>query len=141
MPVFVDVNIVAVIVAGIVSMVTGLIWYGPLFGKKWMALHGKTMKDFEAMKGDMPKMYAQGFVLALVTAYVLAWNMGAYAMIGPVTMIDGAIAGFFVWLGFVATTQYGGVLWEGMRKKVFLLNTLYSLVNLLIIGALLASWM
>ncbi len=41
----VTINPFAVLVAGIVHMVTGLIWYQPgIFGKPWMELTGKDLK-------------------------------------------------------------------------------------------------
>ena len=130
------VNLVAVLAAGIVAMILGFIWYGPLFGKKWMELTGKTMKDFEKMKSGMPKAYLQGFILALVTAYVLA-HFVKYA--GAATAIDGAITGAWVWLGFSVTLMYGSVLWEGKDKRLFLLNSGHYLVNYLVMGAILAA--
>lgn len=30
----------AVVLAAVVSMIVGWLWYGPLFGKQWMALMG-----------------------------------------------------------------------------------------------------
>ncbi len=33
-----QINLLAVVVCAIASMVLGMLWYGPLFGKKWM--HG-----------------------------------------------------------------------------------------------------
>lgn len=37
----VDINYLAVIAAGVASMVVGSLWYGPLFGRKWVALSGR----------------------------------------------------------------------------------------------------
>ena len=31
-----EVNYLAVLIAGIVPMIVGAIWYGPLFGKRWL---------------------------------------------------------------------------------------------------------
>jgi hypothetical protein len=136
MPAILAVNLVSVVLAGIAAMVLGFIWYGPLFGKKWMELTGKTMKDFEKMKSDMPKTYLQGFVLALITAYVLA-HFVKYA--GAATITDGVMTGVWVWLGFAATLMYGAVLWEGKDKRLFLLNAGYFLVNYIVMGAILAA--
>ena len=35
-----EVNLLAVLAAGIVPMVVGALWYGPLFGKRWLELMG-----------------------------------------------------------------------------------------------------
>ena len=42
-----QVNFLAIIVCAVVSMIVGTIWYGPLFGKKWM-------KHFNFTKEDIP---------------------------------------------------------------------------------------
>ena len=45
------VNYLAVLVAAIVSMVIGGLWYSPLlFGNVWMKLSGITQKDVEKAK-------------------------------------------------------------------------------------------
>jgi len=66
-----EVNLFAVLVAGIVPMVIGALWYGPLFGKRWLAMMEMTAE--EVQEGFNPvKTYGVSFALALVTAYVIA---------------------------------------------------------------------
>ncbi|HYU64967.1 MAG TPA: DUF1761 domain-containing protein, partial [Candidatus Paceibacterota bacterium] len=66
----VTLNYWAILVAAVAQMVIGALWYGPLFGKMWMHLTHRTMDD---MKGQSAgSAYAMGFVVALVSAYVLA---------------------------------------------------------------------
>lgn len=38
----VAVNYLAVVVAAIIYLVVGFLWYGPLFGRRWMALMNIT---------------------------------------------------------------------------------------------------
>jgi hypothetical protein len=45
-----NINYWAVLVCGVLSMVIGFVWYGPLFGKKWMEIVGATFKDIEERK-------------------------------------------------------------------------------------------
>lgn len=49
-------------------------------------------------------------------------------------------AGFWAWLGFVATIMLGMTLWEGKPFRLYLLNAGYQLLNLLVMGAILAAW-
>ena len=44
------INYWAILVLGIVSMALGALWYGPLFGKKWMEIIGVNKNDLEARK-------------------------------------------------------------------------------------------
>ena len=40
-----EVNLLAVLVAGIVPMIVGFLWYGPLFSKRWLALMETTEEE------------------------------------------------------------------------------------------------
>jgi len=133
----IEINLAAVVGAAVASMVVGFVWYGPLFGKKWMKLSGVSMKDIESKKAGMPKTYAMAFVAALVTAYVLALFVDYTE---AKTIMGGAVTGFWLWLGFIATTELGSVLWEGKPKQLYLLNAAHGLVALLVMGAILAVW-
>ena len=137
------VNYVAVLVGAIVSMVLGFLWYGPVFGKKWMALSGINPGTMtEEQKKGMNKSYALMFVGSLVTSYVL-WHMIVYStgFMQKSGAMMGMQAGFWIWLGFVAPVIMGSVLWEGKSWSLFALNDGYQLVNLSLIGAILAAWM
>ena len=129
------VNWVAVIVAAIINMIVGAIWYSPgVFGKNWMALTGKRMDD---MKSGAGRAYGQAFVVALITAYVLARFVG-YA--GAHSIVRGAVIGFLAWIGFVATSSAGDVIFGGRPTKLYAITNGYQLVVLIINGALLATW-
>ncbi len=126
------VNYLAVAGAAVASMAIGMLWYGPLFGKKWMSLMGlKSMK----MGSSMSPLY--GFIGALVMSYVLA-NIVGFS--GAKTLADGAITGFWVWLGFIAVMGSHTVIWENKPKELYFLNMGYWILNLLVMGAILAAW-
>ena len=129
------VNLVAVVVAAVASMVVGMLWYGPLFGKKWMAL--MKMKPSGAKKMAGTSMLLQ-LVSSLVLAYVLAVFIG---VANATTAVAGAMVGFWAWLGFIATVSVGSVLWEGKSTELYVLNNACHLVTLAIMGAIIASGM
>jgi hypothetical protein len=137
----VPINYLAVLIAAIASMVVGSIWYGPLFGKPWMALMGITQEKMKAGKKNMGQTYALAFVGALIMSYVLAHSLifaSAYLKVSG--MSAGLMAGFWSWLGFVLPLTLGSVLWEGKSWKLWLLNASHWLVDLLVMGAILAMW-
>jgi len=132
------INYLAVLVAAIISMVIGGFWYSPLmFGKKWMELMNISPKDTIDMKKRATPSYIINFVAALLMAFVLA-HFVDYAQ--AATFIEGLQAGFWVWLGFVATISLGSVLWENKPVTLYAINAGYQLVNLLIMGVILALW-
>lgn len=132
------INYWAVFVAAVAQMVLGSIWYGPLFGKKWQHLSGMHQADMEAAKrGGMGKLYFWAFVGALVMAYVVAHFVSYF----DATTVSSALQlAFWAWLGFIATTTLGSVLWENKSKELYLINNGYNLIGLAIMTLVLALW-
>lgn len=133
-----QINYMAVVVAAVINMAVGFLWFGPLFGKTWMKMIGFTKEDMEKAKASgMTKSYVVAFVAALVMAYVLSHFVQVG---GAVSAATGAMIGFWIWLGFIATAVLGSVLWEKKSVNWFILTVGYYLVVLVINGALLAAW-
>ena len=135
------INYIAVFVAGLVSMVLGALWYGPVFGKTWMKLSGMTQKDLEAAKKkSMALSYGLNFVGVLITAYVLAHFLEIIETVGNTSWETGLVTGFWIWLGFAAPLQLSSVLWENKPWTLWILNTVYSLLSFVVMGVILAVW-
>ncbi|QQR92223.1 MAG: DUF1761 domain-containing protein [Candidatus Iainarchaeum archaeon] len=134
----VDVNITNVVITAVVAFIVGWLWHSPmLFGKQWMKLMGKNMKDMGKM--DMSKMaqpMAIQFVAAIIMAYVLSHILSAYQTLGWSEALQGA---FWVWLGFIAATSINQVLWEGRSWNLWLFNNAYHLVSLIVMAVVLVS--
>ena len=131
------VNYWGVLGAAIASMIIGMLWYGPLFGKPWMKLMGITPQSMKKMKLTPGKAMTLGFIVTLVVAYVLdhfvkyvqATSFGAAAQLG-----------FWLWLGFLAPILLASFLWENKPFKLFVLNAAYRLVEVIVMAAILARW-
>ena len=137
MPTF-EINYLAVLVSAVAGFVIGALWYSVLFGKAWMKLSGMDKKKIEKeKKKGMAKSYAAGFAVLVVMAFVLAHFVD---MAEAATVLEGAQAGFWAWLGFVATIMLNKVLWEGKPFKLYLLDAAHYLVVLLAMGSILAVW-
>lgn len=136
----VTINYWAVLVCGVVSMVLGALWYGPLFGKLWMremGWGGKSPEEIQKMKDAAKWAYPQAFVGALLMASVLAWLFGALEISTVSLAVQGA---FWVWLGFVLPLKYGDKLWGGKSLKLFFIDAIYYLVQLAVFAIILVSW-
>lgn len=131
---FTDVNWLAVLVATVINMFVGYLWYGPLFGKQWLQMIGKTMDEIESD----PTMYMFTGLAALVSSYVLALLVGVSGASG---WTSGALMGVVVWIGIGATGTLVYTTFQGPPKSVWLLHGLYQLVVFAINGALFAVWM
>jgi len=139
----VPINYLAVLVAAVVNMVVGSLWYGAFFQKPWMRLSGITQADIEKSKArGMATSYILAFVGSLLMAYILSHFIvfaGDYFNDG--SAMRGVSTGFWSWLGFVAPVTLGIVLWEGKSWKLWMINTSYYLVSLMIMGGILSAWM
>jgi len=129
----------SILVASVVAFVVGMLWYSPLlFGKMWIELMGFSAKDMKkAKKKGMGKTMLLGFVSVLVMAYVFRYLI---SVLGYSTSWDGAVLGLWIWLGFLATSMLGNVLWEGKPFALYLINATHYLVVLVVMGAILGAW-
>ncbi len=127
------VNYVAVIAAAVAAFVIGAIWYAPpVFGNRWIALLGKT----QAQLGQPGPAFALGIVAALVNAWVLAVLV---ATIGTKTLSDGAVLGFFVWLGFMATLTAAQGVFEKRPWSLWVLNNAHNVIVQVVMGAIIGT--
>ena len=128
-------NWLAVIVTGIVSWIIGAIWYAPpVFGNRWMKLVGIKPEDARASAG---KALVGGLVLAIITSFFLAIFINFMA---ATTFVDGAIGGFLVWLGFIATAAATGVLFERRPVALYAIGQTHLAIAFIVMGIILAVW-
>ncbi len=125
------VNYIGVVAATIAAMVIGFVWYHPkVFGTTWAKLTGKKIED---MKGAGPA-YAYMALSALVEAWVLAMLL---TLTNALRFRDAWILGFWIWLGFVATSFASLSIFEGRPRNLYLLNVGFHLVSILVMGTVL----
>lgn len=125
----------------LVSVILGSIWYGPLFGKKWMSLMGVDPNDSKRMeegKKNMWKMYGIQMVSSAVTIAVLTIVVQNFDAILPKEIIGISL---LVWIGFVVPTEVGAVLWSGKSfknmREILLINIGYGFVLFFLLGCIL----
>ena len=128
---FWNINLLAVLIAGIAHMLTGLVWFMPrLFGNEWMKLTGKDLKPASQW------LFA-GFLGHLGIAFVLALLIN---LAGATTLMGGIAMGVLIWVGFIVTLEIGELIWEKIPFRLFLIRIGNHLVALSIAGAILAVW-
>lgn len=133
-----DVNLLAVLVAGIVPMIIGALWYGPVFGKRWMALMETTPEEIQ--EGFNPlRTYGASFVLALVTAFVLAQLIAEVAPSGGSAMVGVHVA-LMALIAFVLPVAQQSVSFEKRKPGLAWLNVGYNGVALLGQAVVIALW-
>lgn len=132
----VSINLLAVLLAAVLNMVLGALWYSPvLFAKTWMAALGKT--EDEIRKNSPGPIYAINTIGNLVLAYVLA-HIIDYAQ--ATTVVQGAQTGFWVWLGFLVPVLLTVYMFEMRSIKLYFIFISYQLIALVLEGIILAIW-
>jgi hypothetical protein len=129
----------AVIVATLVYFILGGLWYSPLlFANKFIQLMNWTPEQLRQMESQSHgKELAIAFVMSFLLVYILA-HFVQYTK--ATTAIGGIQTAFWLWLGFIVTTQVPSVLFEGRSFGVFLIHVGYQLVGCVLAGAILAVW-
>lgn len=137
----ITINYWAVLAGAVLSMAIGAVWYGPLFGKKWMQIIGVDPADESArqkMQKSVLPLYAAQFILTLFQVLVLAH------LIADTTKAGGLERALWIWAAFVIPTLAGAVMWtneKGENKRARLsIQGGYQLVIFIVFGLLLQYW-
>ena len=130
------INIWAVVGAAVVNMVIGALWYSPLlFANPWSDMLGRDLKEMRSRSA------IQGYIAAAVASLIMSYVLAlVIETVQARDAISGATIGFWLWVGFVATTTMVDYVFAGHRKKLYLINVGYPLAALLVMGAMLGAW-
>jgi hypothetical protein len=129
-----DINYLTVLIGALVPMGVGFLWYSMQgFGKPWMKEVGLSMKDI----GKGPGMgYVYTMLGALLQSFVLA-HFVDYAR--ATNWLDGALTGFWIAVGFVATAIAANYIFAQRSLNLWLIDAGYFVVSLTLIGAVLGA--
>ncbi|MEO8433831.1 MAG: DUF1761 domain-containing protein [Pyrinomonadaceae bacterium] len=128
----------AVLVAAILHWILGGVWYGVLFTNKFIQLIGWDQAKLQQMESQGPgKELGIALIMSLVLCYILA-HFVQYTR--STTAMGGAQTAFWLWLGFIVTTNIATVLFEERPMGLFLINISYQFVGCVIAGMILAVW-
>src|SRR2546422_10580026 len=133
------VNALAALLAAVLTMVLGAVWYSPvLFAKQWMAAQGHTPEALEQMKRKgRVRAYAVSFICYLVMAHVVAL-LASYTQ--AATFVQGLWLGFLLWLGFAATIGLTANMFSDNPLAVWVIDAGYQLAYLLLMGVIVTVW-
>jgi Protein of unknown function (DUF1761) len=132
MPEFGDINWLAVLAAVVAAQIIGFLWYGPIFGKAWMAATGKTQ---DQMGNTTPAMIT-GVVCSVLTAIALALML---LLSQTPEVVSGIKIGLVAAIGFSGATIVVNSVYQGTNRTVMWLAVGYQLVALTAMGAILGA--
>lgn len=131
----VEVNYLAVLIAGLSSMLVGSIWYLPkAFGAKWAKL-AKVNLNKKMTVSQTITLMVSSLGASLVTAFVLAYfTYVENYFIGNSYLKDALITAFMLWAGMTALRMYVHDSFEGRPFRLTLLTVGYELVTIMLMG-------
>ncbi|GGD17236.1 DUF1761 domain-containing protein [Hyunsoonleella pacifica] len=154
-------NFIAILVAALVPMILGFLWYGPmLFQNAWMKASGMTEEKIQS--GNMPVIFGVSLLLAIIlaffTQFLVIHEMGVYGMTEG--QLEGETVQAFLaeWAGKYRSFGHGAIhgamaglmfvfpllaiinLFERKPFKLTLINAGYWVVVLAIMGSIISGW-
>lgn len=127
--VFGGINYIAVVIAALTGFSVGMAWYMVL-GHLWMAALGKTKEDLK----PRPWPFIASTISLLIMGFMLAGVIGHLGE-GQVTVKNGLITGFTLWLGFVITSMLVNHAFQGAKPQLTIIDGGHWLAVLLAMGA------
>lgn len=134
----VAINWWAILAATAAAMIIGSLWYGPLFGKKWLKLVGLKKKDTEnGWQVPMATMLAMAFVQAVIVRHIIVY--AAYFN-GGMDLGVGLATGFWLFVGIALPLVLSSNMFARRSMDLTYIEAGNQLVTLLAIGAVLSTW-
>jgi hypothetical protein len=127
------INHPAAILAAIAYWLWGWLWFFA-FGNQWLKLLQKSRADVLAT-GPVPDIIS--FLMALVLAYGTAI---ALSHDDERTPMQGVQFGIFVGFAFIASTKLTEYVWEFRPLGLWVLNSAYQILGLIIVGTIICAW-
>ena len=144
---FSSINWFAVVLCVVASMVIGGVWFGPKsFFPAWWKAVGKTGEPTMGGSSDTPGaslgmavVWGGVIFAALVQAVFMSMMVHAMgSMSGGATLVSGALTGFLIWLGFVASSSLTNKLFAD-RLKAWVLEQGNHLITFVVMGAIIGA--
>ena len=130
---FVGLNWWAIVVATAVAFALGGVWYGPLFGKAWLAALGKTEDDIQ----PSPQPFIVSAVTTLITCIVVAALMRMLDMTG---LVNGLLFGLLTGIGFIATSMASDTAFCRWGWKLWAIQAGYRVSYSILMGGIIGIW-
>lgn len=139
MPDFGAIPWLGVLVAVVASQIIGFLWYGPLFGKPWLAALGKTEEELKAgSRAGLGNAIVIGVLCSVVAAIALAIIL---TMSDTPDLESGSKIGFLAAIGFVASYIVITTAYEQRNPSLGWIAIGNQVVTLTVMGAIIgAMW-
>lgn len=160
-------NFLVILASGLVPLIVGAIWYGPLFGKAWMSAADMSMDKIQG--ANMMKIYGLALLFGLMLAIglfpIVIHQMGIFSTLQNMgvdtpgseanlyakdfmakygtnfrTFKHGALHGFITGLFVFLPIMATNALFERKSWKYILINVGYWTISAMLIGGIISAW-
>ncbi|NBY38339.1 MAG: DUF1761 domain-containing protein [Actinobacteria bacterium] len=133
-------NLVGVLIASVVSIVSGAIWFGPkTFYPIWMKARGNETGRLQN-NPNPGVLFGGTFVSVLIQTLSLGLMINSLqAHLPEFGVIDGAGVGLVLGVGIAMFASLPHRLFGGENFKTWMIETLNDSLNLMIAGAIIAA--
>ena len=139
---FSGLNLVGVLVAFLVSFVSGAIWFGPkTFYPVWMRAKGNASGQLTGEQNKPVLLFGGTIVGILVQTLTLGLIITSIQVNNPdLGALDGAAIGCALGVGIGMSASLSHRVFGGESLKVWIIETANDAINLTIAGAIIASF-
>ncbi len=133
-----QVNWLAVLASGVIALLVGGLWYGPIAGKAWMEEVGLTEEEIKASgapTAELIKSFIATLVLAVGMSFIITWSGVAAG-----DWLGGAVVGATVAILVIGGGVFPNYAFESKSLRHFLIHMGNVTISMALIGALLAAW-
>ncbi len=130
------INHAAVWVGIVLMFALGFLWYGPLFGEKWMAFVGLDMTSASEMEG-MTGIWISNIVSSVISMYFLAWLISRLSIS---TGIKGALLGLEIAFVFILLTTMVNNMYAQEPYGLAWITGGFSMAAFTINGFIMGAW-
>jgi len=132
-----SINLWAVLVAAVATFLLGGAWYGAVFAKPWVKLHGYTDEQIGRMQNSQMRNFAIFMAGDLIMATIISLLT---ASLGVASAGGGALLGFSLWLGIAATIGASKNAANDKPLGAYLIDTGHELACLVVMGLIIGAW-
>ena len=144
----ISINWIPIIVAALIPMVIGAIYYGPIFGRAWMSSLGITEEDLK--DANMAVIYGVALVLSFLLSmgidftieftHIQCSETGDMIFGSYHTFKHGMLHGVLLAICFAVPVLVNNSLFQRNSAKNILINLGYWVLTFAVMGGLLDVW-
>lgn len=139
---FSELNFVGVLIAFIVSFVSGAIWFGPkTFYPVWMKAKGNASGQLTGEQNKPALLFGGTIVGILIQTLTLGLIINSLQANNPeFSVVDGSLVGLALGVGIGMFASLSHRVFGGESLKVWIIETANDAINLTIAGAIITSF-